>query len=955
MNGVQPLHSSRDLSCFDPHPSAQIVSPHRIDLQPAEMSRPSNSTSAYESFPAHEFDAWIDHLRHTIIDGLEEPELELPKLSNGALEAVKQAERQAAEAEARAQEAARAREEEARLAAQRQLEEQRQMLAQLQQKRQQLEEQRQQLAREQERREAEQQRYEEEQYRQEEERRLQETQNGLVTQGGEFDEDAEYERDSEEVGGADHAEQDFVDNRASEDHQDRPYEYDEPIADHEDDLFGDEEDPFDDEQPQFPQSPRSQLAYADQQEASEDDEEEIIEEDEEEMQTMEVDESGRAGSQSQEDEGSLEQSEGDDQDRSPEQSEREEDVRSASEDETAPSQGYGRTYATVQTNGKHISSRFSKTGFDFLRPAERDASESQEGDYEQGEEYDEEDQDQTHSGSDTRQAEYEESEREDAVWEDDQQPRSRQPAQPASYPSLSNQSREEEQDQADSQSDTGQVEYEKSEGDEAGRQEEEQSPLRQLARPASYPSPPTQRGDASDAIEFIDSSDEENESAQPRRNESASQESGEDNEERPRRGLSGDASGDGAVSDAETADERSAHSQEEENSEGDHDDENVEPLHFAGSSTTRPSDYDMDDDGSENGYESDEEGADEESDVQDQADATELNRDAIVMRESSEDELAEDEEDQQANVEMEYAAYSEVERPHRTVQLSSEGDVALDIDPALQYDYTEVEQPQQMVQVSSQSVVVSGLLQMAYGTESRVSAIPEVPTPVVALEREESGDRQILPDATEATLPRDDGSSLPEPENEYLEARMAEEVSGADELEPSATQATAAVDHVIPETTSAPELSRSAIVSDLPAVLPTSTFTENEADDELQQEGGLSAAPSISTFSAIFANTPTRLSPARDAYDEIVALDRGESYSVDAIAMDASRLEEEPRTQDTLDFDVDSGADVLSVRSGAESDDELESDEESAHPTVTAEAHDAAGKGLHMSSKSIAC
>lgn len=591
--------------------------------------------------------------------------------------------------------------------------------------------------------------------------------------------------------------------------------------------------------------------------------------------------------------------------------------------------------------------------FDCFLPAERDASESQEGDYEQGEEYgeqgeeyDEEDQDPT------RPLEDEESEREDAVWEDDEQPRSRQPAQPASYPSPPNQSREEDQDQVYSESETGQVAYEESEGDEAGSQEEQQPSPRQPLQLASYLSPPTHGGNASVAIEFIDSSDGENESAQTRQSESASQESGEERDDRPRRELRGELSGDVGASDAEAAPERSVDSREEENSEVEYADENEEPPRFTATSTQRPSDYDMEDDRSENGYESDEEGADDESDVQDQADATELEHDAIVMRGSSEDELAEDEEDQQATVETEYAVNSGVERPRRTVEPSSEGDVALDIDPALHYEYTEVEQAQQMVQVSSQSVVASGLLQLAYGTGSRIAAVAQVTTPGAALGRADSEDRQIHPEAIEAALPRHDGSPLQEPESDDLEDRMAENVSGAVELEPSATQAAAVVDDAYPETetTSAPGISRSAIPSGRPAILSTSTYTEYEADDELHEEEGLSAAPSISTFSAIFANTPTRLSPARESHADYVAENEEEGHPVDANAVDTSRLEEEPRTQDTVDIDASPRVDV---GSGAESDEELESVGEAANHTSTADAPNATGKGSYMSSKSL--
>lgn len=312
------------------------------------MPRPPSSTSAYESFPAHEFDAWIDRLRHTIIDGLEEPEFEVaavavPTLSNGALEAVKQAEREAAEAEAKAQAEAQEREEEARAAAQQQLEHQRQMLAHLQQRKQQLEGERQQAERgNRERQELEQQRQEYVRHQQEaeERERLQASREDVATQEEEYDEDAEYENDSGEHVGADQDEQEAIADGVSEDGQGGPYgdflNTDQTDA-REDDLFGDG-DEDDNEQPQFPASPQSQVV--DQEEFEEGSEREVIDEDEEEMEIMETDRRGSVGDDSSE----RGQSDGDD------------DQGSVSEQEAPPMQGYRRTYTSVQTDGKHLIS-----------------------------------------------------------------------------------------------------------------------------------------------------------------------------------------------------------------------------------------------------------------------------------------------------------------------------------------------------------------------------------------------------------------------------------------------------------------------------------------------------------------------------------------------------------------------------------------------------------------------
>lgn len=160
------------------------------------MSRTASSTSAYDAFPAQEFDAWIDRLRHTIIDGLEEPEvdvppLSIPKLSDSALEAVRQAEIEAEEAEAEAI----AREEQARAAAVQQLEKRREELLLRQAQEQQLEEEQQEQTRQaRARQEREEQRLE--YYRhlgsEEERERLRADENTIYPTGeGQYDEDAE--------------------------------------------------------------------------------------------------------------------------------------------------------------------------------------------------------------------------------------------------------------------------------------------------------------------------------------------------------------------------------------------------------------------------------------------------------------------------------------------------------------------------------------------------------------------------------------------------------------------------------------------------------------------------------------------------------------------------------------------------------------------------------------------
>ncbi|KAJ9124090.1 hypothetical protein QFC22_000885 [Naganishia vaughanmartiniae] len=69
------------------------------------MPRPPVETSAFEAFPAQEFDAWVDQLRNTIISGLEPDIPPTPILSSIALDAIQTAKR---EEVARAEAAARA-------------------------------------------------------------------------------------------------------------------------------------------------------------------------------------------------------------------------------------------------------------------------------------------------------------------------------------------------------------------------------------------------------------------------------------------------------------------------------------------------------------------------------------------------------------------------------------------------------------------------------------------------------------------------------------------------------------------------------------------------------------------------------------------------------------------------------------------------------------------------------
>lgn len=160
------------------------------------MSRTAKSTSAYDAFPAHEFDAWIDKLRHTIIDGLEEPEvevppLEIPQLSGKALEAVRQAEIEARETEAEAQ----ASEDQARATAVEQLEKRREELLLRQAQEQQLEEELQEYtrqARARQEREAQRLEYYRQQSSEEERERLRADENATPPNEAQDDEDAEY-------------------------------------------------------------------------------------------------------------------------------------------------------------------------------------------------------------------------------------------------------------------------------------------------------------------------------------------------------------------------------------------------------------------------------------------------------------------------------------------------------------------------------------------------------------------------------------------------------------------------------------------------------------------------------------------------------------------------------------------------------------------------------------------
>lgn len=170
---------------------------HRqVTPPPTAMSRTAKSTSAYDAFPAQEFDAWIDKLRHTIIDGLEEPEVEvpplaIPQLSEQALEAVRQAEIEAAEAAAEAQ----AREDQARAAAVQQLEKRRQELLLRQAQEQQLEEEQQEYtrqARARQEREAQRLEYYRQQSSEEERERLRADENATPPNEAQDTEDAEF-------------------------------------------------------------------------------------------------------------------------------------------------------------------------------------------------------------------------------------------------------------------------------------------------------------------------------------------------------------------------------------------------------------------------------------------------------------------------------------------------------------------------------------------------------------------------------------------------------------------------------------------------------------------------------------------------------------------------------------------------------------------------------------------
>jgi hypothetical protein len=101
-----------------------LVNPEQTSYRPLvtellsmpKMPRPPVATSAFEAFPAQEFDAWVDKLRDTIITGLEPdvPEVHTPILSTTALEAIRSAKEKAARAEEAAALAARFAEEETR-------------------------------------------------------------------------------------------------------------------------------------------------------------------------------------------------------------------------------------------------------------------------------------------------------------------------------------------------------------------------------------------------------------------------------------------------------------------------------------------------------------------------------------------------------------------------------------------------------------------------------------------------------------------------------------------------------------------------------------------------------------------------------------------------------------------------------------------------------------------------
>ena len=176
----------------------------RLYRQLTAMSRTANSTSAYDAFPAQEFDAWIDKLRHTIIDGLEEPEVEvppltIPNLSDAALETVRQAEKKAAVAEAEAK----AREEQVRAAAEQEAEKRSEDLRLRDALERQLEEEQQEYdrqARSQQERETQRLENYRQQSSEEERERLSADENATAQYDGQNDQDDEYMEDQDGEG-----------------------------------------------------------------------------------------------------------------------------------------------------------------------------------------------------------------------------------------------------------------------------------------------------------------------------------------------------------------------------------------------------------------------------------------------------------------------------------------------------------------------------------------------------------------------------------------------------------------------------------------------------------------------------------------------------------------------------------------------------------------------------------
>lgn len=538
--------------------------------------------------------------------------------------------------------------------------------------------------------------------------------------------------------------------------------------------------------------------------------------------------------------------------------------------------------------------------------------------------------------SDARDVEFDDSDRDDQGQGEYEQPRSRQLAQPASYTSPPNLSYDEDENQVVSEDGTRDDEYDESEEEGPGSEREEQPRVRHLAQPASHSFPPNMSsGHAGDAIEVIDSSDEESQGGQPQQRENAG--SGSEEGDEADSEMCSEVPDQEANDDEVSPQERIIHAQGEEFSEGEYDNDGVGPPHLAESNTQRPSDYDMSDDESRGGYESDVEGADEGLDLPERPDQTQS---GYLDRQASKDELAEDDEDQQSDTEMAHVPYPE--RPRVMLPRQSEGAVALDIDPSLHSEYVEEVQPVQMDQVSAQSVVVSGLLQMAQGLGSQAAAIPGVFENAAAAERAQTQDTHVLPETLDASLSKEDAPPIqaPEDNDSNAQVQMTEVSIEAFERDSSAQRSPVA-ESVFPETFSAPELTRSAILSDLPTARPASAITEYEADNELLPEAAPSAAPSLSTFSPTFADTPLRPSPTRDSlYVDDAAADGGEvgeEHPAVTTAMTAGQPDEEPRTQETMDVDVDASEDVVSVRSVA-------SVAEGRHPAASSEAGDGSGK-----------